>query len=58
MSQLQATARHVGAHEDGSRAWGESLLARATALVPGLAERGARIEAVEVAYRPWPKVRV
>ncbi|KAG2447448.1 hypothetical protein HYH02_007773 [Chlamydomonas schloesseri] len=43
------------AHEDGSRAWGESLLARATALVPGLAERGARIEAVEVAYRPWPK---
>ncbi|KAG2422809.1 hypothetical protein HXX76_015756 [Chlamydomonas incerta] len=43
------------AHEDGSHAWGESLLARATALVPGLAERGARVEGVEVAYRPWPK---
>eukprot|EP00198_Chlamydomonas_reinhardtii_P009507 XP_001698844.1 predicted protein [Chlamydomonas reinhardtii] len=43
------------AHEDGSQAWGESLLARATALVPGLAERGARVEAVQVAHRPWPK---
>ncbi|GLI68451.1 hypothetical protein VaNZ11_012872 [Volvox africanus] len=43
------------AHEDGSTAWGESLLQRAAELVPELVVAGARVERVEVAYRPWPK---
>jgi glycine/D-amino acid oxidase-like deaminating enzyme len=45
------------AHEDGSAEYGQSLLKRATALLPALASAGARIERVTVAYRPWPKVR-
>ncbi|PNH05371.1 Hydrogen cyanide synthase subunit HcnC [Tetrabaena socialis] len=42
-------------HEDGSEAWGQSLLQRAAELVPELRSCGARVSRVEVAYRPWPQ---
>lgn len=46
----------AGVHEDNSAAWGQSLLQRATELVPELSTAGARVESVQVSYRPWPQV--
>ncbi|PNH05379.1 hypothetical protein TSOC_008369 [Tetrabaena socialis] len=50
-----AAAAPPGTHEDGSEAWGQSLLQRAAELVPELRSCGAHVSRVEVAYRPWPQ---